>query len=137
MAQTESQGTVFKVGDAASPEVFTAVGEVKEIGGPSGSAPVIDVSNLSSTKREKIMGLPDEGQITLSLNYDAADAQQDALRAARTARTATNFQIVTSDSPVETLSFTAYVLEFSLNFAVDEVVGLTVTLEIDGAVTFA
>jgi len=46
MAQVESQGTVFKVGDAASPEVFTAVGEVKEIGGPSGSAPVIDVSNL-------------------------------------------------------------------------------------------
>ena len=137
MAQTESQGTVFKVGDAASPEVFTAVGEVKEIGGPSGSAPVIDVSNLSSVKREKIMGLPDEGQITLSLNYDGDDAQQDALRAARTARTATNFQIVTSNSPPETLSFTAYVLEFSLNFAVDEVVGLTVTLEIDGAVTFA
>ena len=137
MANLESQGTVLKIGDGNSPEVFTAVGEIKEIGGPSGSAPVIDVSNLSSTKREKIMGLPDEGQVSMSLNYDHNDAQQTALRTARTARTAKNFTIETSDSPSQTLSFTAYVLEFSLSFAVDEVVGLTVTLEITDAVTFA
>jgi len=137
MSNLESQGTVLQVGDGASPEVFTACGEVKEIGGPSGSAPVIDVSNLSSTKREKIMGLPDEGQVSIQCNYDHNDTVQAALRAARTARTAKNFKIITSDSPSETLSFTAYVLEFSLSFAVDEVVTLTVTLEITDAVTFA
>ena len=137
MANLESQGTVLKVGNDASPEVFTAIGEIKEIGGPSGSAPVIDVSNLSSTKREKIMGLPDEGQVSMSLNYDPDDVQQTALRTARTNRTAKNFKIETSDSPVDTISFVAYVLEFSLGFAVDEVVSLAITLEITNEVTFA
>ena len=65
MATVESQGTTLGRGDAASPEVFTSIGEVTQIGGPTGSATVIDISNLSSTRREKIMGLPDEGQVNI------------------------------------------------------------------------
>ena len=136
MANLESQGTVLQIGDAASPEVFNAIGEIKEIGGPTGSAPVIDVSNLSSTRREKIMGLPDEGQVSLGLNYDHNDTYQAALRTHRANRTPANFRIITSDSPSETIAFTAYVLEFSLDFSVDAVVNLTVTLEITAEVTF-
>jgi len=137
MAQLESQGTVLQIGDAASPEVFTAIGEVKEIGGPTGSAPVIDVSNLSSTKREKLIGLPDEGQISIELNWDPNDTKQTLLRTTRNARTAVNFKIITSDSPSTSLSFSAFVLEFSHKFGIDEVATLTITLEITDAITYA
>ena len=77
MATVASQGVTFKVGDGGGPEVFNTVGEVTTISGlRGGSAQVIDVSTLASTRREKIMGLPDEGQITVGLNYDPADSQQ-------------------------------------------------------------
>ena len=137
MATVESQGTLLRRGDAASPEVFTTIGEVTQVGGPTGSATVIDVSNLSSTRREKIMGLPDEGQINVTLNYDPTDAPQDGLRTDRAGRTLRNFQISVANSPSETISFSAYILEFSHDFSVDSVASLTVTLEITGALTYS
>jgi hypothetical protein len=137
MTTIQSQGTSLTVGDGASPEVFNAVGQIVNIDGPTGSAPVIDVSNLASTAREKNMGLPDEGQITLSLQYDPDDTGQTRLKTLRTNRTAGNFKINMSDSPATVLSFSGYVLEFSRSFNIDEVVMGSATIEIDGAVTEA
>jgi len=137
MATIQSQACSFKVGDGASPEVFNAVGQVTAIDGPSGSAPVIDVSNLASTFREKNMGLPDEGQITLNLQYDPDDTGQTRLKTLRTARSQGNFIVTLSDSPATTWTFSGYVLEFSKSIQIDEVVMGSVTVEIDGAVTEA
>lgn len=137
MTTYQSQGTVFKTGDGASPETFNAVGQVVNIDGPDGSAPVIDVSNLSSTAREKNVGLPDEGQITLTVQYDPDDTGQTRLKTLRTNRTSGNFKIEMSDSPATVLSFSGYVLQFSRSFSIDEVVMGTVTIEISGSVTEA
>lgn len=132
-----SQGTVIRRGDGASPEAFVAIGEVKSVGGPTGSAPVIDISHLTSAAREKRLGLADEGQVTLSCNLIPGDAAQVGLRADRLAATLRNFRIELPASPVPVLTFSAYVLEFSTTFAVDEPAELTITLEISGAVTWA
>lgn len=137
MTTYQSQGTVFKTGDGASPETFNAVGQVVNIDGPDGSAPVIDVSNLSSTAREKNVGLPDEGQITLTVQYDPDDTGQTRLKTLRTNRTSGNFKIEMSDSPATVLSFSGYVLQFSRSFSIDEVVMGSVTIEISGSVTEA
>jgi len=137
MATIQSQACVLNVSDGASPESYLAVGQVTSIDGPSGSAPVIDVSNLASTFREKNMGLPDEGQLTLSLQYDPDDTGQTRLKALRTGRTQGNFRVDLSDSPPTTWSFAGYVLEFSKTINIDEVVMGSVTIEIDGAVTEA
>lgn len=137
MTTYQSQGTAFKVSDGASPETFNAVGQVTSIDGPDGSAPVIDVSNLSSTAREKTQGLADEGQITLQLQYDMDDTGQSRLKTLRTGRTLGSFKIEMSDSPATTLSFSGYVLQFARSFNIDEVVMGTVTIEISGSVTEA
>ena len=134
-AATSSQTSLFKVGDAGGPETFTAVGDVKAIRGPTGSGQVLDASDLDSTAREKKMGLPDEGQITLEGNWTGADAQQDQLRTDRAAQTARNFEVLFSNSDLA--SFTGFVLEFSVGAAVDELLTFTSTIEITGAVTWS
>ena len=132
----EAQGMQIKIGDAASPEVFTAISEVKTFSGPGGSATVIDVTDLASSAKEKRLGLPDEGQLSFTINYIPTNTQHDLLRTNRDARTLTNFKLVfTDDSPATTWSFSAYVQGFSVSGAVDGVVEANITLEITGAIT--
>lgn len=138
MATLNAQGVTLARGDAASPQVFTTIGEVKSIQGPGGSASVIDTTNLSSTAKEKQMGLMDEGQVTIELNLDTDDAQQTGMRTDRTNRTLRDFRITLTDSsPATTLTFAAYVLSFPVAAAVDDVITASVTLEVSGPVTWA
>lgn len=135
MATLEAQTSTLKVGDQASPEVFNAIGEIRSISGPSGSAAEIDVTNLDSTAREFRLGLPDEGSVNVTFAYDPDDTYQEVLRSIRAARTSRNFKIELADSPPTTFSFVAYCTEFSLDTSVDEVVLVTATLRITGSVT--
>lgn len=133
----EAQGVLLKRGDGATPEVFTAIAEITGFDGPSGSASVIDMTHLSSTAKEKKMGLMDEGQISIDGNLVTTDTQQEGLRDDRTARTLRNFQLVLTDSPSTTLSFAAYVLTFSISGQVDGKIPFKCTLEISGQVTWS
>lgn len=135
-AALEAQGMELKIGNGASPEVFTAISEIKTFSGPSGSATVIDVTDLSSAAKEKRMGLADEGQLSFTINYIPTDTQHALLRAQRASREETNFKLVfTDDSPSTTWSFSAFVTGFAVSGAVDAVVEANVTLEITGAIT--
>lgn len=137
----EAQATVVAIGQgdavtvAAGSDVFDNIGEVKTWSGPSGSASVIDVSHLGSTRREKRMGLADEGQMTLGLNRIFSDTGQISARTARSNRTLRNFKITYSNGTIG--SFTGYVLEFSTEGGVDAIVDLSITIEISGAYTEA
>ncbi len=138
MAQAiESQGVQLQRGDGGSPETFTTIAEVTDFDGPSGNASVIDVTHLQSTAKEKIMGLMDEGQITFSGNLVPGDAAQQGLRDDRTNRTLRNFKLILTDAASTTLSFSAYVLNFSISGSVDDKVAFSCTLEISGPVTWA
>lgn len=131
----ESQGTVLKLGDGASPEVFTAISELKTITGPSGSAIVIDVTTLENTARAKKMGVPDSGQMALTANHLPANTQHAALFAAWQARTLLNFQLIFTDAGNTQWDFSAYVIGFASNNAVDGVSEANITLEIDEDIT--
>ena len=61
MGNITSQGTTIGIGDAASREIFTTIPQVTSMSGPDGSATEINVTNLSSTAQEFILGLKDEG----------------------------------------------------------------------------
>jgi hypothetical protein len=132
-----AQGVNLQRGNGAAPEVFATVGEITQFDGPGGSATVIDVSTLQSTAREKRIGLADEGQFTLQMNLDPSDATQTGLRADRIGRVKRNFKLVLTDTALTTLSFAAFVLEFKISGAVDQVVKAAVTLEITGAVIWS
>ncbi len=132
-----TQGTVVKRGNGGSPEVFTAIGEVVDFQGPGGKASIIDATHLGSTAREKLAGLPDEGQFSMTLNFVPGDTQQQALRADRASRVLRNFQVIFTDVGAETASFSAYVLGYSVSGKVDDKVVLKVDLEISGPVTWS
>lgn len=131
----ESQGMAIKISNMLSPVVFSTIPEVKDFTGPGGSAAVIDVTDLSSVAKQKRMGLADEGQLSFTINYIPADTQHSALRAARSARQETDFQILfTDESPSTTWDFSGFVTGFAVSGAVDGVVEAQVTIEITGAI---
>lgn len=134
----EAQGMELRIGNGASPEVFTAISEISTFSGPGGAATIIDVTDLSSLAKEKRMGLADEGQLSFTINYIPNDTQHALLRTQRANRQETNFKLIfTDDSPSTTWSFAAFVTGFSVTAAVDGVVQANVTLEITGAISEA
>lgn len=117
---------------------FDTIPNVVSFQGPGGQASVIDVTNLSSTAKEKRVGLRDEGQLSLSLHYDPDNDIQQGLRTDRADRTRQRFKITFTDtSPATTWTFYGYVTQFSVQGGVDAVVEASVTIEIDGDITEA
>lgn len=134
----ESQGVTIEWLDSVnSPNEFREIPEVKQFSGPSGSASVIDVSDLGSSAREKRMGLPDEGQLQLTINYRPDNEIHAGMRTARESRTLEQFRITYTDAGATTHTFSGYISGFALSGAVDGVVEAQVTIEISGSITEA
>ena len=76
MAIRSAKGTLIKLGDGTSPEVFTTVGQVRSISGPTTTATVQDVTTHSTAGNwmEKLAVLIDPGSLSFPINYDSADA---------------------------------------------------------------
>lgn len=130
----EAQGMVFRRRSGNSPDSFVAIPEIKSFSGPSGSASVIDVTDLSSAAKEKRMGLADEGQIQFTINYIPEDAVHAGLRSDRASRTLRDFQMQYTDDGDTLWEFSGFVTGFSVSGAVDGVVEAQVTIEISGAI---
>src|SRR4051812_10309415 len=94
----ESQGVKMYVSDGGSPTSYSAIGNITSIKGPGGSAAAIDVTTLTSVAKEKITGLPDEGQVPGDLNSDPDNTQHPQLRKARRNPTRLEFRIQLTDS---------------------------------------
>ncbi len=133
-AAISSQNTRIQIGNGAGTEVFTDIGEIRSFNGPGGQANVIDATNLASTAREKLMGLADEGQLSLDISYVPTDVQHRQLLADRRDKVKRNFKIIFSDT--STAAFAAYVLGFTVTGGVDQLVAATVVLEITGSVAW-
>lgn len=120
---------------------YLPIGEVTDFTGPGGSASVIDVSSLDSTRKEKRMGLPDEGQISFNLNFVPGNEGQLAFREARSTRDETNFILVFSDgtstAEATTATFAGFAMEFSISGGVDDKVSGSAVVEITGVVTWS
>lgn len=139
----EAQGTEFywSTSTAASTGAGSLVGQVTDFSGPGGQANIIDVTHLNSTAKEKLVGLRDEGQLTMSLNLSFSDAAQIALRADRASRTmrkcVIKFNDNTTDAAKTKAIFDGYCLGFSVSGAVDNKVSANAVIEITGAVTYS
>ncbi|BCH33122.1 hypothetical protein MesoLjLc_50520 [Mesorhizobium sp. L-8-10] len=69
-------GTLFKVGDGQSPEVFTAVVNVVSINLSGRSVEEVDFTHLASSGgfREFRAGFKDPGEVQLTCHYDPSNA---------------------------------------------------------------
>ena len=126
----ETQGVTF----AWNTEL---IGEIVSFNGPGGSASVIDVTHLGSTRREKRMGIADEGQFSFEVNLVPGNAGQVALRADRASRTKRECVLTLTDTSSTTLTFDAFCTQFSIQGSVDIKVSASVTLEITGEVLWS
>jgi hypothetical protein len=134
MGNITSQGTTIGLGDAASPELYPAIAQVTSMSGPDGSASEIDVTNLSSTAKEFILGLKDEGSIQLSMIWDERLTSHAALRTLFGSGASNNFQIADAGSPTKYYTFPAFVSTLSMSTGVDEVQRADVNLRISSAI---
>ena len=139
MANLKSQGCTISKGDGASPQVLTAIGQVISIAGPSGTTGEIDVTNLSSSAKEFIPSLPDNGDVTLEIVFDHATTanQHASLWTDFAAQTTGYYQIALTDSPQTKLSFSAFPNAYPISIGVDDKIGASVGLRITGSVTIS
>lgn len=136
MAVFRGSGTTFLRGDAASPEVFTAVGDVVSIAGPNITKDEIEVTALDSSAKEFIGALDDPGEITLELNWNPQDSEHVNLRTDAEGSTVRNYRIVWSDVSSTQVDFAAEVMEFSVNAEANDAVKASVRLKVSGALTW-
>lgn len=134
----ESQGTKLYIDlGTVSPTSWTEITDAKDINFRTGSATVIDTTDLSSTAKEKRMGLPDEGQCTFTLMIRPADSAHAELMSAKSDRQIRDFRLTLTDTPNTDYRFSGYVLTVPMSISVDGVIESAITVEISGAVTTA
>jgi hypothetical protein len=119
----------------ATPNTWTAVGEIVSGDGFDGSAAIIDKTNLASTAKEKDMGLQDFGSLKLEVQVYDDDAGQTAMRTAKANQTRKQFKVTYPND--KTRTFYGYVMSFPEKFGVDSVITGSVEIMIDGEVVYA
>lgn len=127
--------TQFKLGNDASPQVYTTVAEVLSIGPIGSTAPEVDVTNLDSTAKEYIGGLADGNQVEVEMNWLTGNTQQEALRDG--VGTTKHIQIVWPDSPQTTATFQMVLLSFNRGETTPETqLTASISGRISGAITW-
>jgi len=129
-AAISSQGTQIYYADVGSPPSWTQITEINTIGGPDGTVPLIDVSNLDSSAKEYIGGLPDEGSLSVGMRYIPSNAVHSALLAGK--GTTYQFQIRYPDSVIH--EFTGLITGFNISSGVDAPIAATMTIKLSGSI---
>lgn len=137
-------GSTWKVGDATSPEVFTAIAEVVSITPGAMTTEAIDVTHLTSpdTHRERIAGIKDTDPFSMVVNYLPANATQKGgtsgrgLLKLKKDRTVFNSQIVLADAAATVWPFTGFISNIQIgDVTVDDKVTMAVEVTLTKQVT--
>ena len=134
----ETQGTRFFWSASTTLSTAVEITQVQNWSGLGGSAPVIDVTHLGSTAREKMMGLRDPGELTLGLIYNATDAGQVALEADAASRSERKMAIkwsTSGDANGLGCEFAAYCGGLDISGAEDDKVVASAQIIVANAVT--
>lgn len=118
----------IKVGSGAATKI-SGITDFSGLG--SGSAAVIDTTDLDSTSKEKMIGVMDEGQFKISYNVVKGDAGQAAIDAARASGAVCEIKVVTS---AQTHTFNAFALTNEQGGAVDKQMTGSAGFEITGSI---
>lgn len=134
-------GSKLKLGDGASPEVFTTIAELKDITPPQLTRDSIEVSNQDSTSawREHIPGWRDGAEVTFNANWIPINATQDedtGVLETFNDNTNHNWQILLPDAST-LISFSGHVTAFNPELPMESQGELSVTIKISGPVTIA
>lgn len=142
MTENAAYGIQLQLGDAASPEVFTTIAQVTNIGGPNVEQEMLDITAHDSPSgyREYIGGLLAGGEITLEIIYDPVGGTHDAstgLIAELEAQSKSNYQLIFPDSGSTQWDFVGLVARFAPSAPVADKLTASVTIQTSGAMTLA
>jgi len=129
-------GTLLKVGDGASPEVFTTVYEVTNIGDFGQENDLVEVTHMQSTAKEYIYGLADGVEFPVTVNYNPTNATHVTMLAAQSAKTTKNMKLtLPSGGGSLTFSFSALIKGWRLPLGPNTPGQMTFNLKLSGAIT--
>lgn len=128
-----SHGTVLAMADGG---VFTTVGEVRDITGPTmrREATVVPSADPSDSPAV-VLAHTDPDQLSFEINYTAHTAQQ-RLRTVLMEMTAVPFELTFPTSPPETVAFDGYVTEFEPLAPVEGVLRANVIVTVASTIDF-
>lgn len=141
MAIRSAKGTLIKKGNGASPQVYSAIGQVRSIAGPTTKSIVQDVTTHSTSGNwmEKLATLIDPGTFSAPANYDKADlthAFATGLWNDLINLTVATYRIVFPAS-IGYLQMSAYVTGHSFDAPVDNVLRVNLEWTINGSISTA
>jgi len=130
-------GLAVKHGDGGSPEVFTAIEEVIDLGGLGLTNSLIDVTSHDSSAMEYIAGLADGSDLSVECNrVHTASNTQDAVQADVIAGNTVNFQVTLTDgTTVKTYAFAAVCLSWNVVPSFNDKTTYSLGLKISGSIT--
>lgn len=121
--------------DPAIDNVYTQVGEVTNIDGPSPTADKIDVTNFDSgLYREFIAGFKDAGDVTVDMNFTNATYKQ-ALGDFNSGALL-NYRVQWADTDESYVDFAAVNIGITSTTPTDDKVSSTITLSASGEPVF-
>ena len=130
--------TVKRVNTGVSPNVATAIPEVKSMGGLGKSNELIDVTNFDSNNvREYIAGLADGKEFTVQCNRThASPSQQDVLIADVDAGSTITLKVELTDGTTQkNYQFSAVALEWDIVPAINDANIIDFRFKISGDIT--
>ncbi len=135
-------GTLLKVGDGASPEVFTAIAEIRSVGNFGSERALIDVTNFDSpnTFMEYILAMKDGVEMAVGANWLPANTTQNlaaGMMSYQDSGIPKNFKIVLPGS-FGTFTFAALVRKFEVpTIAPNSAMEVTFTLKVTGSIAYS
>lgn len=103
--------TAYTSGGSATPQTMTEIGGITDADMFDGSAAEIDATTLRSVAKEKIVGIPDYGGCTLTIN-NIVDTGQTQLQKLYETQVVGTFDVILSDA--RSGAFMAYVMQFTM-----------------------
>lgn len=132
-----TNATTYTSGGSATPSQVT-VGNLTSVPMPGGQKAELDATNLSSTSKEFLAGLRDNGQATVSFHVDQDDAGQMVLRSsfAASGNTPSPFTVTLPNG--KTRTFNAFCMNYGEpTLGVDGIFTGSATLRITGDIVYA
>lgn len=129
--------STYTSGGTATPSQVT-VGNLTSVPMPGGQKAELDATNLSSTSKEFLAGLRDNGQATVSFHVDQDDAGQMVLRSsfAASGNSASPFTVTLPNG--KTRTFNAFCMNYGEpTLGVDGIFTGSATLRITGDIAYA
>lgn len=128
-------GFQFLIGDGASPEVFTPVVELFQLGGPDLSKDSVELTNTDSLNkfREFVPGLKSGG--TLSISGNLIKASMDQMLAEYNKSGRTNYRVTVPADVAFQMDFEGFVTSFPPDVPIDDRMTFQASIQISGPVT--